>query len=205
MKRNNKKSNKNKNQISAPRLQLSNQINLFNRRASAFINVTTTALVYGYFTTAQFSFNSGSDVRFIAFSTITASTEFGNFSAVYADYRIKECSVIVSPLLGSSAYTGAVPMLLVGCNPLSNTGNPTNSEFILRDNTHMFSHSAILPKSVKFTFSGVGTSSNIWQPVSATPTGELYIGGVTFGGLYSTTGAQFEMYINLLIEFNNIK
>jgi hypothetical protein len=94
-------------------------------------------------------------------------------------------------------------MLVVGIDPMGPGANPTNANFILRDTNHFFSSTAIAPRSVSFSFSGIGTSSNIWHTVTDTIAGAVYIGNLTSTGIFSSNFVAYELYISMLVEFNN--
>lgn len=192
--RRNKNNHKNSTQI-----QLSKNINLFGKGSSAYINVTYPAFIYADSATDKYSFSGVSDIRSIAFSTITAATEFTNFATVYSNYRIHSLSFIVTPM----ELVTSCPILYVGLNPEAAAGNPNNSTFILRDKTHMFSPVSVSMKSVTFKVPGVGITTKIWLPVSATPAGEFLIGNNTFGGIFPSGIVVFDCQLSFLVEFNN--
>lgn len=204
---------KNRNKLrSAPSLQLSKQINLYNSQASAVVNITYPGLIYGYQTSGLYTFVNNSDVRYLAFSTITAAAEFTNFATSFSNYRIRSCSVIINPLANNiSTSTGALnyPLLVFGADPQDTniSTNPTNSSFICRDQNHYFSSLSNVVKSVTFTFPGTGTGTNIWKDTDNQPDrGLFYIGNNStvnwFGG---GNVPVFEYVLNLLIEFRGTK
>lgn len=201
-----KRTNKNKKQ--APQLQLSQQISLLNSRSSAYANISYPFLIYGYNGSDLYSTTNVGDIRFIAFSAVLGSNEFTNFGTVYSNYRVKSLSLIVNPMVSRTAVANC-PLLQVNCDPEANiSANPTNSAVILRDTNHLFSAQAVVPKSVTFTFPGVGTSTNIWKSVA-----DLPLGGITFGNniapvgsaFFAATTLVFEVCMTLLVEFNNAK
>jgi hypothetical protein len=194
--RNNRNSKKAKN---APRLQLSKQINLFTKSDSAYVNISYPVFIYGYSVSGLYSFSGISDSRSIGFTSITGSTEFSNFSNVYKNFRIRSCSIIVAP----TSQGSVAPILYCGLDPESTTGNPTNSDFIMRDKVHMFTNVANTCKSCTFKVPGVGTTTNIWLPVSATPAGQFVIGNNTYTGIFSSTSVIFDCQLSFLVEFNN--
>lgn len=210
-----KRSNKQNKRVTlrnAPSMQLSKQINLYNQQATAFVNITYPGLIYGYSVSGLYTFTNNADVRYLAYGTITAATEFTNFAASFANYRIKSCSVIVNPLSNNvRTSTGVLdlPLLVFGSDPqdLNISTNPTNAGFILRDQNHLFSTTSNLVKSVTFTFPGVGTATNIWKDTDTQPDrGLFYIGNnATINWFGGGNVPVFEYYINLLIEFKGTK
>lgn len=196
----------------APMLQLSKNMNLYNKQASAFVNITYPGLIYGYSVSGLYTFTNNADVRYLSFSTITAAAEFTNFATSFANYRIKSCSVIINPLATNvSTSTGTLdrPLLVFGADPQDTnvSTNPTNSSFICRDQNHLFNANANVVKSVTFSFPGIGTGTNIWKDTDQQPDrGVFYIGNNSttnwFGG---GNVVIFEYYINLLIEFRATK
>lgn len=198
----------------APMLQLTKSINLYSKQASAIVNITYPGIIYGYTTSGLYTFTNNSDVRYLAFGTITAAAEFTNFASSFASYRIRSCSVIINPLannvtttLGSSA--SQLPLLVFGADPqdLNINTNPTNSAFIVRDQNHLFSSTSNQVKSVTFTFPGVGTGTNIWKDTDTQPDrGVFYIGNNdTINWFGAGNIPVFEYYLNLLIEFRATK
>lgn len=215
MKRQNRNNKNKKQQLiqhSAPMLQLSKQINLFSKQTSAMVNITLPGVIYGYSTSGLYTFTNNADVRYLAFSAVTGVTEFTNFAATYANYRIRSCSVIINPLynnVGTSTGALQLPLLVMGCEPEdSNIGtNPVNADFIVRDRNHLFSSLSNVVKSVTFTFPSTGINTNMWYDTDNQPSrGLFYIGNNSttnwFGG---GNVLVFEYYINILVEFRNIK
>ncbi len=212
----NKRRNNNKNRIalrSAPVMQLSKQLNLYGpKSATAMVNITYPGLIYGYSVSGLYTFTNNADVRYLAFSTITAAAEFTNFATSFANYRIRSCSVIINPLyrnVGTSTGTLQLPLLVLGCDPQESnlSTNPTNSAFILRDQNHLFSSQNNVVKSVTFTFPGVGTGTNIWRDTDTQPDrGVFYVGCNATNNWFSGGNVPvFEYYMNLLIEFKGTK
>lgn len=196
----------------APMLQLTKNINLYSKQASAVVNITYPGLIYGYQTSGLYTFTNNADVRYLSFGTITAAAEFTNFATSFASYRIRGCSVIINPLaISVSTSTGSLnrPILVFGADPQDTniSTNPTNSAFIVRDQNHLFSPNSNVVKSVTFTFPGVGTGTNIWKDTDNQPDrGVFYIGcNDTTNWFGGGNVPVFEYYINLLIEFRATK
>ncbi len=187
----------------APMLQMSKNINLFSKQTSAWVNITVPLVVYSFNTSDLYSFSGISDVRAYAFNTITAATEFTNFASVYTNYRLHSVSVLASPMLKEP--TDFKPMLVVGIDPEASSGNPTNTDFILKDHNRLICPRATNITSCNFRFPGVGSSTNLWLPVGTAPSGSFYIGNNGYTGLFSTTEPTFDVVLSIQVEFNNIK
>jgi len=183
----------------APSQQLSRRTNIFSSNTAAYVNISYPVFIYAYNPSQLYSFSGVGDFRSVAFSLITSGTEFAAFANVYKNYRIKSLSVIVTPM----ELTVSMPILYCAINPEGTGGNPTNSTFILSDKAHMFSPVSMGCRSVTFTVPNVGQSTNIWLPVSATPSGEFIIGNNTAAGLFSSTTLLWDCQLSLLCEFNN--
>lgn len=173
-----------------------------SKSTSAWVNISYPLFIYAYDTSELYSFSGSSDGRTVAFATMTASTEFANFATVYTNYRLHSVSFNTTPMIKTST---PLPSLVVGIDPEASGGNPTNSSFILSDHTKLVSPVSNGHRSVNFRFPGVGTSSNIWLPVTTNPAGAFYIGNNTTTGLFASTFLAFDCMLSLLVEFNNIK
>lgn len=195
----------------APIMQLSKQLNLYDKQTSAIVNITYPGYIYAYSTSGKYTFTNNSDVRYLAFASVQSAVEFTNFATVYNNYKIRSASVIINPLsvntsLSSGKYP--LPLLLFGADPQdpNTSSNPTNSTFIIRDNNHIFSPSSNVVKSVTFTFPGTGVGTNIWKDTdSLSDRGLFYIGNNDALNFFSDNFPVFEYYINLLIEFRGAK
>jgi len=197
---------------SAPIMQLSKNVDLYSRQASAVVNITYPGIIHGNSVTGLYTFANAVDTRVLSFSQIAAAAEFTQFASSFSNYRVKSCSVIINPLfnnIGTSTGNLSLPLLVFGCDPQDpNIGtNPTNNTFILRDQNHLFNSSANLVKSVTFNFPGTGTGTNIWKDTDSPPDrGVFYIGNnSTINWFTAGNVPVFEYYINLLIEFRGTK
>lgn len=201
----NKKANKkNKNQQrSAAVMQLTKNINLLDKRTSAVVNITFPCTIWTYTVSGLYSFTNNSDTRLVSFNQIASASEFTTFASAYTMYKISSCSVIINPTIINTSTT-AYPMLHVSCEPEdSSLSNPNNSNFITRDQNHLFSPYSTAVKSVTFTFPSVGLLTNIWTDTSTLPSkGAIYIGSNNATGFaFGSNQLIFDCLINLQIHF----
>jgi hypothetical protein len=193
-------------QRNTPQMQLSNSLNLYNNATGAVINILYPATIYAYTTSSNFSFASGSDVRYLAFSTVISSTfPFTNYATVYGEYKIISATAIVNPVQTDQLTGKSFGMLHLACDPEASSGsNPSNSVLIGSQNTHLFSYKATSPRIVNFRFPGIGNKQHNWLPVTEQPPGYFYIGS----GITNTFGADdalFEASLSVQVMFRSVK
>jgi len=151
---------------------------------------------------------SATDTRYITFSSIlgNAPSPFPDFLSLYSEMRIRSLAVTVIPMRLSTSWTGVYNSLLVTVSPEAvSASNPTNSVITGSPSAFTFDIGAVIPKTFKFTFPGVGTASQIWISTSTTPNGALYIGNLA-GEYFVDTGLTvWEMHFMMDVEFRRLK
>lgn len=200
MRKNKKSSNKNKNN-KIPLMK--SVVNLNN--SSVTIDVILTVPIYAYGTSSNVSFNSGSDVRYIAFALITAGTyPFVDLALIYESYKINKASVVVTPFTNFTS-TNILPPMHLTCDPDGTATNPTNVNVVNSMNGHDFNPGAITPKAVSFSFRGISTNTGLWIDTAVGPSGSFYIGINTTGLGMITTALLFEASFMLSVSFRGIR
>jgi hypothetical protein len=151
---------------------------------------------------------SATDTRYITFSSIlgNAPSPFNDFLSLYSEMRLRSLAVTVIPLRLSSSYTGSYTSLLVTVSPeVVSASNPTNTVITGSPSAFTFDIGAVSPKTFRFTFPGVGTTSQIWISTSTTPSGALYIGN-TQGDHFTDEGViVWEMHFMMNVDFRRLK
>jgi len=199
--RNRKPMNKNKSK-NAPELQLSKQLSL--NTGGVKLNVIAPVTITAYSTSGNYSFSNGSDVRALAFSSIlSGSGLFADFAAVYSQFKIISASIIVCPYLSNGVLTDLLPMLYMSCDSTGIGSNPSNSDILSSQSAHLFSATAVSPRSVTFRFPGVSTGVNIWLETSASPAGAMYIASTNT--VFSTSNKAFDCSASLVVAFRTLK
>jgi len=175
---NRKRQNNNKNNSGLTRMN--KQINLHNRSEGTTFQVGYPTIVYFDSSSLTYTFVNASDVRYLSFNTIlnTNPYPFTDLALVYEEYKISAASAIVTAIdLSSSTYSYLGPLFLTADPELPPTStNPTNLTVLSSQTTKIFSHKETDPRSVKYTFPGVGIGANIWSSVTTTPMGNFFIG-----------------------------
>jgi hypothetical protein len=205
----NNNNNKRGTKTMAPMLQLSNRMNIFNRLSGTTVNIILPATIYSDMTTGNVSFSAANvDTRFLSFGQIAASSfPFGNYSSVYSEYRIKSASVIVCPVNNNTQQLAIThSMLYLTCDPeIVSAVNPINSTILGTQSAHLFSIKQIMPKSVSFTFPGVGLNTHLWLPVNSLPTGSFYIGSNTNSNVFGSIAILYDVSISFQVDFREVK
>jgi len=202
-----KRSNNNKNKGAFKKsgktgMQLSNNINL--SMTSVTIDVNYPVKLFGNSTTDNYTFVSGNDIRYLAFSTVISNTyPFSDLALVFNEYKIHSCTAIVCPISGVQTGVG---MLYLSADPEAPTSNPTNSNVIGTVACHVFSPNMIMPKKVKVNFPrGVGSNFNIWNSsITTNIPGAFFIGSNTTS--VSLTGDMiFDANFSVKVTFRGMK
>lgn len=200
----NRKRKNNNNQKNAPKMMLSKNINLM-KSAGTSVNLLYPISVWTYTVSSNFSFANGADTRVLAYSLILAnSAPFNQFVNVYSEFRIVGASAIICPIANAGAAIAVnTPMLYVTTDPQGGTGNPTNGTVITNQTAHLFTAVQNMPRSVGFTFPGIGSNFGIWQDVTASPTGAFYIGCNT--QVFGQNNKIFDGNLQLRVQFRTLK
>ncbi len=175
-------------------------------KSGTSLELSYSNVIYGRQTSGNWSFATGGDTRYLAFSTILAnSAPFSNLVNIYSEFKIVGAALTVNPYTGVSSTSG-IPMLYVSCDPQGSASNPSNGTVITTQTAHVFSPLSLVPQDVRFVFPGIGSNMNIWQDTSATPSGAFYIGAnlsvALFGGGNVTA---FDCSFELRVQFRNMK
>jgi len=125
--------------------------------------------------------------------------------SLYSEMRIRSLAVTVIPTRLPTSTSGLYTSLLVTVSPESTTAsNPTNSVILGSPSAYTFDIGAVVPRTFKFTFPGVGTGTQIWISTSSTPGGMLYIGN-SLGNFADSGLIVWEMHFMMDVEFRRLK
>jgi hypothetical protein len=175
-------------------IQIGKHINLYTEKVMR--NVTYNTIIS--MNSTSYTFTPGSDVRFLAFSTILGSTEFTNMATVYDNYRILKVSFTTVNL----SQNVVAPILYVDVSPSETPANPNNTQIIQDDSSKLFNPRATIIEAVTWNLKGVGTSTNIWLD-TAIPAA---LGSINIGNqLLSNVAVIWDCKIDLVLEFANPK
>jgi hypothetical protein len=170
---------------------------------SAVIYVGPVASTYNY------TFTAGSDVRYLALSTIEGSTQFTNYASIFSQYKVVSVKVILSPLkivTETTALFQSCGSLFCSVDPNeTSVVNPTNSVLTTSNDAHMFSPNALEPRSCVFNFPGVGTNSNVYTNTDLLTGGGIYIGAITSATSTLAGTAIFDALFEVVVTFREIK
>lgn len=182
---------------------MSRQINLLDHGVTRVIN--SSGQIYTNSTTKNYTFTSGSDIRYVTLSNILSSNEFSNMSFAYKNFRIKSVMITINPCFYNNAATyGVLPMLYVDLWPSSNSGNPTNNNVIEADSAMLFTPLANTVKSASWILPGSGSQLNLWQDVANYNTlGQLVIGANPNVATVPSVGTIFDIRLSLICQFAN--
>ena len=192
-----------KQKYTAPKLQLTKYVSLDDFEVKG--NVTYSALIYGYSTSHLYSFASNSDARTLSIATCFAnSNEFTKMASMFINYKILSASMILTPLIPNSS--NALPSLYLGLEYLeSSTSNPTNSDFILKDQNKIIGPFGRVPVGYTFGFSNVGLL-NLWTDTQTLPgVGVFIIGNQYDTSFFSSNIIVFDIAVNFLCSFRGMK
>lgn len=178
--------------------------NISTNTSSVKVNVLYTLPVYLSNSTQNLSFSTSSDVRYLGFSSVltTNTYPFADFATVYEEFKIVSAYLVATPYSNLSI---SLPPMHLTCDPDGALSNPTNLTVINSSNGHLFYPGMVEPESVYITFPGVGSNTNTWLDISASPTGAFYIGMDTtgIGGISNTL--VFSCSFKLEIQFRGIR
>jgi hypothetical protein len=201
----NRKKNRNKSRPFVEQ-QISKQINLF--RETARKNISTVQTVYIRLAGNTYSLATGSDVRFLGFTTNLSSTEFTNMAAVYNNFRIIAASVSGNPYAGINTNLNQSSNLYITIDPLGALANPTNLTIVSSDTARVFCAVSNKVETVTWRFPGPSYQTNFWLETS---TASSVLGSFYIGSNINTTnssGAAINVYdlrFDLTVEFANPK
>jgi hypothetical protein len=206
--RNNKKrNNKNNNKIRPfAEQQIAKRINLYREKARK--NITSVQTVYVRIAGNTYSLATGSDVRFLGFTTPLSSTEFTNMAAIYNNYRIVAASVSGNPYAGINTNLNQSSNLYLTIDPEGALANPTNLTIISSDTARVFCATSNRVEVVTWSFPGPSYQTNFWLD-TASASGNL--GSFYLGSNLNTTNSSgaaimvYDLRFDLTIEFANPK
>jgi hypothetical protein len=191
-------------------MQISKNIPLFTESTTR--NITDHCYVAYYYQTGPtiygYSFNSGSDVRNLAFSTILAVTEFSQMATVYKNYRILKAAVTLANCLNFSKANGThFPILYFDLQPSIAAANPTNSDVVDSDSARLFTPYSTRMEDCTWSMPGPGISTNLWYDTSAPSNlGQFVIGTNADANLENASiDIVFDVKIDLVVQFTNPK
>jgi hypothetical protein len=169
--------------------------------------ITRPTIIYTNTTTQNYSFTSGSDVRFLAFSNILSSTEFGNMSNVFNQYKIISCLLTMIPVV-FTPFSQPCGAAFIEVEPNITPANPTNLTLLESDTAKMFNPSATVTEWCNWTLKGVSAGFNIWENVAnvASQIGQVSLGSNT--GANAFAGASLPLYdvrLELVVSFTDPK
>jgi len=179
-------------------VQLNKHIDIYKERAWRVITYNAHLSENG--STGLYTLSTGSDVRYLTFSTILSTDEFVNMAIPYNEYRIhKAVFTSLSPLTSVR-----IPYLYVNVEPSNTAANPNNVRVCASDTSRILSPRALCPEAVEYDLRGVGTTTNIWNDTGNTNIGgQFNLGNYINGTLPS--GINWEVKFQLIIEFTNPK
>jgi hypothetical protein len=169
--------------------------------------ITRPTTIYTNPTTNNYTFTSGSDVRFIAFSNILASTEFVNMATVYNQYKLKSLVITMIPIVFTS-YSQPCAGTFLEVEPNITPANPTNLTVIESDTAKMFNITATVTEYCTWTLTGVSSAFNIWNDVAnaSSQLGQLSLGAnITANGFSGGILPAFDVRLELLVMFTDPK
>lgn len=187
--------------------QLARNMNIFDLPNSVTTNINIPVTIYTNATSGGYSFSSAADTRFLAFNTIAsigATADFGKYASVLQEYRIKAASVILCRVQAlTTAVVATLPALYLTVDPEVNVAsNPNNTNLLESDNAKFVPATILEPKSITFTFPGVGEQTNIWANVNQTTAGSFYIGANTTSAIVPAIAAiVYDCIFSLVCEF----
>jgi hypothetical protein len=206
MRKNNKKSRKQKGGRPFVEQQISKQINLY--RETARKNISSVQTVYIRLAGNTYSLATGSDVRFLGFTTNLSSTEFTNMAAIYNNYRITAASVSGNPYAGINTNLNQSSNLYITIDPLGAASNPTNLAIVSSDTARVFCAVSNKVEVVTWRFPGPSYQTNFWLETASASgnAGSFYIGSNI--NTTNSSGAAINVYdlrFDLTVEFANPK
>jgi hypothetical protein len=186
--------------------QISKQINLY--RETARKNISTVQTVYIRLAGNTYSLATGSDVRFLGFTTNLSSTEFTNMAAIYNNYRIFAASVSGNPYAGINTNLNQSANLYITIDPLGAASNPTNLTIVSSDTARVFCAVSNKVETVTWRFPGPSYQTNFWLETASASgnAGSFYIGSNI--NTTNSSGAAinvFDLRFDLSVEFANPK
>jgi hypothetical protein len=151
-----------------------------------------------------YTFSAGSDVRYIAFNSMVASSEFTSIAGAFQEYRTVALQVIVSRAI-DTAGLAPYPALVMACQPNSPNSNPTNTTIVYNDNTLIIPILTNVSVSKTWNFpKGAGFNANLWtDTASGASVGSLYIGSNILGS--ASLSNIFDVQIRLICSFRGTK
>ncbi len=185
-------------------MQISRNIPLYREKTTR--NISSFAAIY-VGSAALYSFATGADTRFLAWSAILAGTEFTNMATVFDSYRVISAAATVGVCYAPQVANIGLPVAYLGVNPSQAAANPTNTDVVTADTSRLFSPVSTQMEVVEWTFPGVGVTTHQWYDVN-TPSalGVFTLGNspaVPLGA--TTTYPFFDIKFDLVIEFGNPK
>lgn len=156
--------------------------------------------VRAYTGSGLYSFANGSDIRYLAFSTVLASTEFSNMAFSYRQYRIRGIRMTAVPV-AYFVYTNPTPGLYANVLLATTPANPTNLSVVQSDTSRLYNPSAATMETCEWNLRQASTVTNTWLDIAAAITvGEIVIGcNPSFG--FSSSAIAFDLKIDVLVEF----
>lgn len=204
MKRTNKRNNRKNKQNERRNDQLNPRVNLYSNKDGAQIKMRVVVPIYYNGSTTRYSFQSATDVRHFAFSDMLLGvTPFSDFLAVYQQVRIKGIDITVNPIRYVEPYTN----LYITADPeIANASitNPSANTVINSPKASLFSYIEVMPRTVSYTFPGVGLGGNIWVEAGSTINGAIYVANIqTTNG--NAGDIVWEVGLTITAEFRLLK
>lgn len=201
IKRNNRKNKQNGNRKND---QLNPRVNLYSNKDGAQIRMRVVVPIFFNGTTNRYSFQSATDVREFSFANMLQGVSpFTDFLSVYQQVRIRGIDITVNPIRYSEPYTN----LYITADPeVANASitNPSANTVINSPKASLFAYIEVMPRTVHYTFPGVGLGGNIWVEAGSTIPGTIYIGNIA-----STNGNAsdivWEVSFTITAEFRLLK
>ena len=114
-------------------VQLNKNIDLYKERAWRVITYNAHLSENG--STGLYTLSTGSDVRYLTFSTLLSCDEFVNMAIPYNEYRIHKAVFTSLP----PTRTDRIPYLYVNVEPSNVAANPNNVRLCASDTARIFS------------------------------------------------------------------